>query len=1327
MAAANRKILWVSASLFGLLLLLLVLLGIAANHQEGQRFIERTVATLTAGQVILTGLSGPIPRHIALDRLELRDDDGAWLTLNKARLDWDWGRLLAGEIKLDRLSAEQIAVNRLPPPSSTAKPQKSPSLPLAVAIDNLTVGRLELAEPVAGSAASLNITGSAALAAIDQVTVSLLLRRLDSHDQYRLDASVTPAEVAILASIKESQHGLLASLAKLPQPYPFNLDARLQGPWSTVDSHVQLKFGPLQAEALGQVDFYGANTQLNITAQSSNLQLLPNLSWQSLALAGQVSGSIRQANANAKLDIQQLSVAETEIGKINLAVNSLAGQIHLSGDVSQLKSAQLPADPLQNHPLKLSADFDSTQPDKSLDFILQHPAFTADGKVSLADQAQANVNLAFANLQPLAILTGLDWQGKAEFKLNSLRQGQTTVIDGGGTLTLTAGDKLLQGLLGKQTGLSVNASINEAGAELASFALKSNNLNLHAQGKAQATSLTFGYDISLQDLAALGAAAGKLALQGQIHGQPDDFAVTADLTGTLGYQANGQRFPAKPVTGKMRLNHLPKAADGQLDGKLWLAGSPLDWVITAKTFNGLQVAIERVNWQSARLQGQLTVPPAADFAVGKLGFTMSRLADLQPLLGLPLSGSIDGTFATRLDQGQPAATLQIQAERLGLEDNLSVKQITLALSVNDLLNLPRLDGKLNLGGINSETIGGDMQLAIAGPLSALKLQWDAALTDPADHPIKLTASALANAAGQRLEIGQFRADWRQQTAVLLEPLRLNFTNGVSLERLRLGLKQATLELAGQISPKLDLTASLERLPADLLALAAPGLEASGSLGGNARLTGTFDKPAGHIEFNANDVKLRSQQFSLPPIQLTVKALLDGAQADLSGHASAGADTNINLNGQIPLVKNAPLELHGAANVNLKFTDPLLTASGRRVRGQAKLTADLTGSLAELRYTGHLQLDKTELRDYTLGLNITNITALAQADNGLIRLDQFQSRAGQGQISAQGSVNLAETAMPVDLTITARNAQLLASDRLSVNLNSDLNLKGQVQGKSSLLGSVLVNRAEIRVPERLPATIAVLKMESDETQAPPPAKSNAKLGLDLVISAPGSIFVRGRGLDAELHGTVRLTGLAGQPHPEGAFKLRRGEFRLAGKTLSFSEGSVSFDGGSLVDPSLNFVASSGSDNITATLTVGGTASKPKISLSSVPALPQDEILARLLFNRSSANLSVTEMVQIGSALASLTGVDSGLGDPLEDVRTGLGLDRLSVGTSLEGGRYLAPGVYLGAKQGFTGNNPQATIQIDLTKQLKLEATVGPGATTGNTPNTNSVGIIYQYDY
>lgn len=254
--------------------------------------------------------------------------------------------------------------------------------------------------------------------------------------------------------------------------------------------------------------------------------------------------------------------------------------------------------------------------------------------------------------------------------------------------------------------------------------------------------------------------------------------------------------------------------------------------------------------------------------------------------------------------------------------------------------------------------------------------------------------------------------------------------------------------------------------------------------------------------------------------------------------------------------------------------------------------------------------------------------------------------------------------------------------------------------------------------------------------PPPAPPLA-IALNLALNAPQQVFIRGRGLDSEFGGSMKITGTASRPLTTGALDMRRGTLSIAGRTLDFAEGQISFNGGSVTDPALHLVANSTNGNVTATLIVGGTAMNPKITLTSVPDLPQDEVLAHLLFGKGIGQLGPFEIAGIASGLATLTGTGgSGIGDPLDKVRQGLGLDRLAVGSgssgspTLEAGRYLAPGVYLGARQSASGSGTQATVQIDITKGLKLEGTAGTGnsSAVGSAGKSNgtSIGLKYQFE-
>jgi translocation and assembly module TamB len=336
-------------------------------------------------------------------------------------------------------------------------------------------------------------------------------------------------------------------------------------------------------------------------------------------------------------------------------------------------------------------------------------------------------------------------------------------------------------------------------------------------------------------------------------------------------------------------------------------------------------------------------------------------------------------------------------------------------------------------------------------------------------------------------------------------------------------------------------------------------------------------------------------------------------------------------------------------------------------------------------------------------------------------------------------------MPIDLQLTARNAQPFASDILTSNLNADLQLKGTLRERIDLSGTINLNRTIIGIPNSMPPDVAVLDVRRPG-QAPP-ASEKLIIGLDLNLHAPRELLVQGRGLNAELGGDVHLGGTTDSLHATGGFDLIRGTFSLSSSQLTFTNGKVSFNGAGLkhkIDPTLDFTAQTTAADATATLHITGYADAPQFDLSSTPPLPQDEILARLLFGESASQLTVLQVAQIGAALATLGGVGGSGPNPLVKVQKALGLDRLSVGggtstgvagqtsgAAVEAGRYVSNRVFVGAKQSTTGFS-QVEVDVDLSKHLKLQTRLGNGTATtqGTTPENDpgsSIGLMYQFEY
>ena len=1342
----KRALKWLLGTALAALLLPLGLVGLllaALNVAPGQRLLERQVSALSGGTVRLAGVSGWFPAAPRIGRIEVRDAQGAWLVIEGARLDWSPLRLLGRDAAVQLLSAERVAVLRLPV-SGAASTSSGGSfqLPVRVDVDALHVGRLELGAPVAGTEAVASVEGAAHLASLSQGDVDVSLRALDGPGgSYRLSGHVDPAAIRATLAAQEPAHGLVARSAHLPDLGALSVQASLDGPWQAAAAKLAVAAGGLRADAHGSIDLTGRAADLDVAATAPAMAPAPGVAFRAVSLDAHIHGPLTAPDLRGRLAVDGLAAGGAAVRHLAADISGNRGAATLAARAEGLRIPGPQPGLLEAAPLLLQADARLDQAERPVTFSLSHPLLSVRGTAQTGGAIAAQAHVTLPDLAPFAAIGGIDLQGGTAFdvKAATAAGGSDVAVDG--TLGLTGGLAPAPALIGKQARFGVTAALHGADASLSRLALEGRSVRLQANGGMTGGRLDVTTTVALSDLHDLAATlAGNAELHAHAQGPTDNLALQADLAGDLATSG----VPRGHVTANVAARGLPSAPTGTVAVAGELDGAPVALAAgVARTAQGdTSVTINRSDWKSAHAQGALTLAHGATLPLGHVELRMTQLGDLRRLTGQALTGSVQALIDLTERDGHTTAAASVRADRAGLAGTASVARAVLDARVLDPTGDMRVDANLAADGVQASGVaGGSAKVAVAGPQSALAIQLRANASDLAGAAAAATANAVLDLPGRTVAVSALTANARGQTLRLLAPARVNFGDTVAVDRLRIGLGRAVLDVAGRLSPTLDVTADLRNVTADLARAASPSLQADGVLNAQARLTGTPAKPAGTVRLAATGLHLRTGPASaLPPAAITADATLAGATARIDARLSAGRN-RLSVTGTAPVQPGASMNLRAAGGIDLALLDPILSAAGRRVRGQVTLDATATGTLAAPVASGSVRLANGEVQDFAQGIHLSRIEALIEGSGDSVRVTRLTARAGEGSVGVTGSVGL-KPPMPVDLRIVANRAKPLASDLLTAVLDAQLSLRGDVQGQLAAAGRIVVDSAQIRVPERLPASLATLDVRTPGQKPPPPPGPGPNVALNVTVDAPGQIFVRGRGLDAELQGRLAVLGTAASPQPQGGFSMRRGSVSVAGTTLDFATGKVGFDGSGKLDPTLDFVANSTAGNTVATLTVGGYASDPKITLSSVPALPQDEVLAHLLFGQSAASLGPFQLAQIAASLAQLTGAGGGGFDPLGSVRNGLGLDRLAVGggggsngtgTSVQAGKYVARGIYLGAKQSTAGSGTQAQLQVDITKALKLETDIGTGggtatgASSSTSSNGTNVGLTYQFEY
>ncbi len=909
----------------------------------------------------------------------------------------------------------------------------------------------------------------------------------------------------------------------------------------------------------------------------------------------------------------------------------------------------------------------------------------------------ADVTLTVPSLAPLGVLAGKKLGGSTRLHLVASQQDNVANISLSGDVALTQAPGPAAKLVGPNGKLALQVSIAHNVANIQSLSMAGAGFDIAAAGQVSQTGINLKTHLDVSDIAALSPGiSGNVATDDTIAGPLKDFAVNAVVDGTI----RERKIPSGPFRLTLAVQHLPTAPTGTIKGTGSLENAPLtiDAAFARNAGGAASLQIASASWASTQLQADLALATGAKLPTGTAKVVIRRLADFAPFSPIPISGSLNADFAHRDAQN---FALNLDAENVKVSNSLGA-----------------INAKLNAD----------------GPLSNLGIRLNATLGKLIDAPLTLAATGAVNANTQALNLRSLSVAWKTLDINLQGPASIQTKPDIIVQHLALGVNGGSLALDGRLTPTLNLTFSASNLPASLAQIASPDLNVTGTISATAKITGSKTAPAGDITLNAEAIKLHSGAgAALPAANLTANARLAGQSAELNAKFDAGPDANLEASGLVPLNQTGAMNVTLNGMTDLQILDPLMAAGGTALRGVLTPSFTVTGTPRAPIANGTLTLERGSIENVSTGLNLTAMSAHVDAEGRLITLHDFTATAGAGNITGHGDINLADPSLPVDIAINANNATPVSSDLVTEEINAALTLKGALKAALALGGDIEIQKATINIPKSLPPSVAKLQIYRPGEKPPPPPAPPPDIALNLLIHARNQIFIRGDGLFAELGGRLTIGGTAANPIPSGGFTLIRGNFALGGKTLQFTQGTVSFNGAGFM-PTLDLEATTATaNNGTATLIIGGTAAHPTITLTSSPPLPSDEVLSQLLFGQSTQNLSPFQAASLAAALASLSGIGgSAVSDPLGGVRNALGLDELSLGggqnggaPSLQAGRYVAPGVYVGAQQSTTGSGTQATVTIDLYKGLKLQTETGT-STTGS-GQASSVGLTYQFNY
>lgn len=418
----------------------------------------------------------------------------------------------------------------------------------------------------------------------------------------------------------------------------------------------------------------------------------------------------------------------------------------------------------------------------------------------------------------------------------------------------------------------------------------------------------------------------------------------------------------------------------------------------------------------------------------------------------------------------------------------------------------------------------------------------------------------------------------------------------------------------------------------------------------------------------------------------------------------------------------PLAAGANGTFNLQSLAFLLDAEIHRVGGNLALDLQASGTVKAPELSGNLLIEKGAYENTLTGTSIQQFNCqldAAQFKFSLTECTAKDSAGGSMALTGFATLPVVDDKGRVDITMTTRQLSLLKRRDIENEVSGELKVVGPFND-IWIKGEIEVSPFNATLNEFSSASIPSIEVERvySEEQEEAKAVTNAassRVNLDVTLQADKRAFLRGRGLEAQLKGKIKISGTLQNISYEGDFEIVRGEFEVFGKKFNLEVGRVQI-ADSAIGLSIRGVYEKDEKKVIAELS--GSVDDLKLQLSAVPVMAEDEILAFIIFGKPLQDISAIEAVQLAIAVQSLQGGGGGF-DPLTATRKALGVDTLKVetaesddgyqGVNVGVGKYLSDTVYLEFEHRADPTKPwRGVLQIELTPNLILESSAASGS-------------------
>jgi translocation and assembly module TamB len=1302
----RRWSLAILASLFSGFLLLFAVLGWLGT-ESGGRWLEHRLEVALSGsageRTQIEGLRLEFPSQISAGIISWADAGGVWLVLEQPRVVLDTAALVRGNLHVRSATATAVRWVRQPTPSTDGTDALAWSDLPKLLVDRLSVGVVEIADSLVRPGYRWTADGSLRWRGPDDFRVMLSAIGGSGPSAETVEFELLrsgAAEPSLRVDVRSPVAGLLE------EP---GLAAHLKGEGPLGDWSGSLDLTHPQwtvARMALRLSWLATGLELYVAGErigASGWQVAPVGLHAVLAPAERTDGGWPLRLTLAKTTIRSPTSDSVTLAELELSVR---GELHAEG----LEQAQVELSTPQ--------------------WSFEGSGGIADGWTRWAIDGRGDVDLA-------GFLDG-SWQGRSELAVSA--RGGLEPLDASAEVVASVTDlrsphERFVRVLGPKPVVKLWASSDGHGLRVSRVELDA-PLQIAGQLQIDAGSLLRGdaeaalLDLSRLDPSLAGSLTSSLHLTGSV--------AEPELSGTAEFE--DAAWSARDL-GQLSLQAWATMGSGRVVADTRVAAGPVHAALRWTSDDD----------HTLRLEDCVLVGPQTSLTgawnVGETGWAAAirgRIGALESWSELPLAGSVELDLKAEGREAVPSriegdvrlsdarlrgesADVAVDALRLevAIDDPASsddsIELTATSLSIDDH-GVDELTGKFRRDGAQWRMDWNARDEGSVVGSGALDFRWTEAAAGPlleldvVRSWFDLYGQRLELASTTQLRLSTLRSEVRGLSATVGDG-RLEVDTVMAASDLRLELKAVDFPLDA---------------PAAWLGIAVSGSR----LSGHASVAGTPSAPEGDVELRVSDIGSgRLASRGIAPMELRLRGQGDkrgwSAGVEVAGLRDSRCDGE--LRGAWTTAASGMMVAQGMLRCDVDLNEVMVLSAASDDQLAGRIQADLTLGASELAPSVH---GAVTIRDgiwesLLSGTRIAGLQAELRCDGDRAHFTRLEGSDGdQGRLNAGGEFTWSWQGLEeVSMNVRVADFDLLRTDDAHARGDAVLHYHGGDAGPR-LEGRVDLAEAWIQLPKRYDLQVDTLEITEVRGPSPVPVASGRRtetvspdIAIDFTVAARRRVFLQGRGLDSEWGGRLRMTGNLTDPQYSGRFDVVRGTADILGKRFRITSGTVELVEG---EPELDVRGEVEAREVVAVVRLHGRENRLDVEISSEPPLPRDEVLARVLFGRSAAQLTPMESIELAQSIAELSGYTTGA-DLLRRFGRMLGVDRISINrgdelaaSTLSVGKYLGEDLFLSVEQGIWEDSSRVRVELEVIEHLTLDSEVGLDA-------QGKVGASWSWEY